>query len=71
MIPWNPQPDTDLRVLRAAIAGSPIVVAPVGERRVIRDFGDWCEAQKPADLDRVILAWIASHVPARRLADLS
>jgi hypothetical protein len=62
--------DTDgLRALLAAIAGSPIVVAAAAERPV-RTFADWCEQQAPADIDRVILAWIASHVPARTATKL-
>ena len=29
------------------------------------DFADWCERQKPADIDSVILDWLWSQVPAR------
>jgi hypothetical protein len=59
----------DLQALRAAVANSPIVVAQT--LRPVRHFADWCERHDPAELDAVILAWIASHVPARRLSALS
>jgi hypothetical protein len=59
----------DLGMLLAAIAGSPIVVPSAS--RPARHFADWCELQKPADIDAVILSWIASHVPARKPTALS
>ena len=65
----NCHQNADLGSLLAAIAGSPIVVAPVS--RPARHFADWCELQKPADIDGVILTWIASHAPARKPTALS
>lgn len=59
---------TRLALLLAAVAGSPIVASPA---RPARRFADWCEMQKPADIDGVILAWIASHVPSRKPSTLS
>ena len=59
----------DLRLLLAAVAVSPIVIAT--PCRPARDFADWCDMQQPAAIDDVILAWIASHVPARKPAALS
>ena len=59
----------DLGLLLAAIANSPILVASAS--RPARHFADWCDMQKPADVDAVILSWIASHVPARKPTALS
>jgi hypothetical protein len=50
---------TDLELLQAAIAASEIVV-PVP---TARDFADWCELQRPAEIDTVILDWLRSQVP--------
>ena len=58
-----------LGMLVAAIARSPIVVPSAS--RPARHFADWCDLQKPADIDAVILSWIASHVPARKPTALS
>jgi len=49
----------DLQLLLAAIAASEIVVP---SRRTPRDFADWCELQRPADIDMVILGWLRSQV---------
>jgi len=46
--------NADLQSLLAAIAASEIVVAG----RTARDFADWCELQRPADIDTVILGWL-------------
>ncbi len=51
--------NADLPSLLAAIAASEIVVSIPQAR----DFADWCELQKPADIDTVILGWLRSHVP--------
>lgn len=51
--------NADLQSLLAAIAASEIVVAG----RTARDFADWCELQRPADIDTVILGWLRSQVP--------
>jgi hypothetical protein len=50
---------TDLELLQAAIAASEIVV-PVP---AARDFADWCDLQRPAEIDTVILDWLRSQVP--------
>ena len=50
---------TQLELLQAAIAASEIVV-PVSNPR---DFADWCDLQRPADIDTVILDWLRSQVP--------
>ena len=51
--------NADLQSLLAAIAASEIVV-PASSAR---DFADWCELQRPADIDTVILGWLRSQVP--------
>ena len=56
----------DLESLRAAIASSPIVLrsaAPVA--------ADWATIRQSPDVDAFILAWIASHVRARKRLTLS
>jgi hypothetical protein len=50
----------DLFALLALVADSAIVSAPV-EPAVL--FADWENDRKSADVDALILAWIASHVP--------
>jgi hypothetical protein len=57
--------NADLQSLLAAIAASEIVV----HGRTARDFADWCELQRPADIDTVILGWLRSQV--RQAAALS
>jgi hypothetical protein len=51
--------NADLQSLLAAIAASEIIVAG----RTARDFADWCELQRPADIDTVILGWLRAQVP--------
>ena len=52
----------DVRALRALVAASPILAQPVpAPERFIRD---WQAVRKSADVDALVLAWIASHVPA-------
>jgi hypothetical protein len=51
--------NADVPSLLAAIAASEIVVV----RRTARDFADWCELQRPADIDTVILGWLRAQVP--------
>ena len=51
--------NADLQSLLAAIAASEIVV----EARIARDFADWCELQRPADIDTVILGWLRAQAP--------
>jgi hypothetical protein len=51
---------TDLRTLVAAVAGSPILAGAAQPAEAF--FADWASARKSADVDALILAWIASHV---------
>jgi hypothetical protein len=51
----------DMAALRAAVAASPII-APA-PRTPDDFFPDWQAARKSADVDALVLAWIASHVP--------
>jgi len=51
----------DLPALLALVAGSAIRSRP--EPRPEALFSDWEKARKSADVDALILAWIASHVP--------
>jgi hypothetical protein len=58
---------TELSMLVAAVAASPIVVAPPAPPAPpALDFADWCERQKPANIDSVIMAWLHAQVPAHR-----
>ena len=57
--------NADLQSLLAAIAASEIVVPG----RTARDFAEWCEFQRPADIDTVILGWLRSQ--ARQAAAFS
>ena len=50
---------TDLELLLAAIAASEIVVLLPNAR----DFADWCDLQRPGEIDTVILDWLRSQVP--------
>jgi hypothetical protein len=51
----------DMGALQAAVAASPILAPPI---RTPEDFfPDWQAARKSADVDALVLAWIASHVP--------
>jgi hypothetical protein len=50
----------DLHALLALVAGSPIVAEPAPSP----SFCDWEKERKSPDVDALILAWIASHVPA-------
>ena len=51
----------DLHALLALVAGSAILSGPA--RRPKPLFSDWEKERKSADVDALILAWIASHVP--------
>lgn len=51
----------DLRAILALIADSTIVLEPVPRPEPI--FSDWEKERRSADVDTLILAWIASHVP--------
>jgi hypothetical protein len=57
---------TDIQALLAAVAGSTILSGPARRPEVL--FSDWEKERKSADVDALILAWIASHVqgPAHR-----
>jgi hypothetical protein len=50
----------DLHALLALVAGSPIRSRPVRPAGAV--FADWEKERKSADVDALILAWIASHV---------
>ena len=52
---------TDLRTLLAVVAGSTILSGPA--RRPEVPFTDWQNECKSADVDALVLAWIASFVP--------
>jgi len=54
--------------LIAAIMSSPIVARRIALEALL---ADWERTRKSTDVDAVILAWIASHVPERRRAALS
>jgi hypothetical protein len=51
---------TDLCALLALAAGSPIRLGPARQAEAL--FADWENERKSADVDALILAWIASHV---------
>jgi hypothetical protein len=53
----------DLGSLKAVIARSAIVVTQ--PTAPAHDFADWCERQKPANIDDVILNWLRSQRPSR------
>jgi len=58
----------DLEAIILAIANSPIVVRRATLAALL---ADWENTRHSADVDEVILAWIASHVSARKPATLS
>jgi hypothetical protein len=51
----------DLHALLALVAGSSIVL--VSAPRAVPIFSDWETERRSDDVDALILAWIASHVP--------
>jgi hypothetical protein len=53
----------DLDALRAAVAHSSILLRPVA---LDMRLADWERTRGAPDVDSVVLAWIASHVPGRR-----
>jgi hypothetical protein len=52
---------TNLEALLALVAGSTILSGPARAPDVM--FSDWEKQRKSADVDALILAWLASHVP--------
>jgi hypothetical protein len=52
----------DLDALVGLIARSTIVLAEPAPRSALA-FSDWQAERRSADVDALILAWIASHVP--------
>ena len=52
----------DLRVLLEVIARSPIRSLPAVRPQAV--FADWSRVRHSAEVDELILAWIASHVQA-------
>jgi hypothetical protein len=58
-------PAAELEEFKRAIAASPIVSGPSWlEQRL----ADWENTRHAADVDTVILAWLASHQPSRETA---
>jgi hypothetical protein len=55
------RPASHLPTLLAVIARSPIRVLPARRPRAVS--ADWEKERKSPDIDALILAWIASHVP--------
>jgi hypothetical protein len=58
----SPAAAIDLRALLALVASSTIVLAEPAPRPEC-EFSDWETDRRSADVDALILAWIASHVP--------
>jgi hypothetical protein len=56
---FNRPAATDLHALLALVAGSAIRSKPAPTEVL---FADWEKARKSANVDALILAWIASHV---------
>jgi hypothetical protein len=52
---------TDLHALLALVAGSTILPPPAPPPAGF--FADWEKERKSANVDALILAWIAGHVP--------
>ena len=62
---------TGLAALLAAIQRSPIVVLFASQLSQVRDWASWqkvpwANVRRSPDVDAYVLAWIASHVRARR-----
>jgi hypothetical protein len=58
----SPVAATDLHALLRLVAGSTIVLdEPASQPACI--FADWETDRRSVDVDALILAWIASHVP--------
>jgi len=51
-----------LRAILGLVASSTIVLEATAPRPG-REFSDWDAERRSADVDALILAWIASHVP--------
>jgi hypothetical protein len=51
----------DLYAVLALVAGSPIISDQLPRPAAL--FVDWEKDRKSGDIDALILAWIASHVP--------
>jgi hypothetical protein len=56
---------SDLARLRAAIAESPIRLAPPAEPASLSSSLSWDQIRHSPDVDRFILNWIVGHVPRR------
>jgi hypothetical protein len=52
---------TDLQALLALVAGSAIRSGPAPRPEAL--ISNWEKQRKSVDVDALILAWIASHVP--------
>jgi hypothetical protein len=51
----------DLHAILALVTGSTILALPLTRPAAL--FSDWEKERKSANVDALILAWIASHVP--------
>ena len=52
---------TDVQVMRKVISRSPIRALPAPRLQAV--FTDWLKERHSAEVDELILSWIASHVP--------
>lgn len=55
-----PPTTTDVQVLRKLISRSPILALPAPRLQPV--FTDWLKERHSAQVDELILSWIASHV---------
>jgi hypothetical protein len=62
MIASSERTSTELQALRQTISRSPIFLARLA---LAARLADWQRTRVSPDVDDVILAWIASHVPRR------
>jgi hypothetical protein len=58
----------DLEAIVTAIARSPIIARRAALEALL---ADWENTRRSADVDEVVLAWIASHVGERKRSTLS
>jgi hypothetical protein len=67
-LPFEGLNAAELEAIVAAIARSPIVVRRAALAALL---ADWQNTRLSGDVDEVVLAWLASHAPARNPAALS
>ena len=68
MIAWSDLSPADLDELKAAIAASPIALQTLS---LAARLADWRTTRLAADVDEVVLAWLASHARRGTPAGLS